>query len=94
MIFLSSFAFAQVVRDETFVPVSSALIGYPENGCVIACVTGMLVSLNDSRIGVDPRNISSKLNQTIGPNWGYPQRAPPGNNLVLNALMKFMINLP
>lgn len=45
-----SLSSAQIYRDTTFVAVSSADVGCQENGCLVACVSSSVLSLNDSRV--------------------------------------------
>lgn len=48
-------------RDDSFVKVSSQDCGSKERACVIAAFTGMLVSMNDSRLGTNITEIADKL---------------------------------
>ncbi|MEK6894032.1 MAG: hypothetical protein AABX10_01055 [Nanoarchaeota archaeon] len=82
---------SEIVRDETFVPVSSAFVGCRDNGCFVASMTSMLASLNDTQIGTNTTAILSELNVTLvrynGGNYPFP------TYVVVEAAVNFLINL-
>ncbi|MEK6908641.1 MAG: hypothetical protein AABX23_01160 [Nanoarchaeota archaeon] len=92
LIFTSSFVVAQIVRDESFVPVSSTQVGCLDYGCFMACTTSMLASLNDTIIGINVTNIFDELNRTIGPSWTNHNSAPR-SELVMNAMLNFLVRI-
>ncbi|MBS3083457.1 hypothetical protein J4423_01490 [Candidatus Pacearchaeota archaeon] len=80
---------AQIVRDDTFVPVSSAFVGSHDAGCGLACMTSMIASLNDSEIGTNVLEIYQGLEAEL-PLHPHPFTTYELTNAVLNFLLSFI----
>ena len=79
---------AQVVRDETFIPVSAEFCESAEDGCLAACMTSMLASLNDPRIGTDPAEIFNGLKVGMKK---YSDAYPYPTQVIINSAISFLM---
>ncbi|MGV8131315.1 MAG: hypothetical protein ACP5N7_04420 [Candidatus Pacearchaeota archaeon] len=90
-LFLVSFTSAQeVYGDPNFIPFSSEQAGSVEFGCMAACMTSMLASLNDSAIGTNTTRIFSELNSTMRL---HSSDYPYHTYVIINAAVRFLSSL-
>ena len=90
LILLIGFTSAQIVRDDTFVPVASADVGSAEEGCFVASMASMLASLNHPSIGTEPGPIITALNTDLchsGGTFPFPM------HYVMEAAIGFLISM-
>lgn len=90
-LFLVSFTSAQeVYGDPNFIPFSSEQAGSIEFGCMAACMTSMLASLNDSAIGTNTTRIFNELNSSMK---RYSSDYPYHTYIIIEAAMSFISSL-
>lgn len=65
LLFSFSYVSAQWVEAPDFVEVSSTQAGSLEEGCFLACMSGMLASINHSKIGTNSTPIIEALNKDL-----------------------------
>jgi hypothetical protein len=86
----ASFSSAQVYSDPNFVPFSSAEAGSVELGCMAACMTSMLASLNDSVVGTNTTRIFNELNASMR---RHSSDYPYHTYIIIQAAVSFISSL-
>ncbi len=80
----------EVYGDPNFIPFSSAEAGSEEFGCMAACMTSMLASLNDTAIGTNTTRIFNELNSTMR---RHSSDYPYHTYVIINAAVRFISSL-